>query len=171
MRLPAPRVVPGSDMVAALFEQAIAADEPVTILGMSADAVARLRERTGLLYIAHHDPPMGFERDADAFRAAIEFVEANPARFTFLAVGSPRQEFVAHALAERGIARGTGLCIGASLLFLSGHEKRAPLPVQRVGLEWAWRLATNPRRLARRYLVDSPAVVRLLREEARARRA
>lgn len=170
MRLPAPNVVPGSDLSAALIEREIARDEPVTILGMTAAAVARLRERTGLSAIAHHNPPMGFEHDAGAFAEALKFIEANPARFIFLAVGSPRQCMVAHALTKRGIARGTGLCIGASLLFLSGHEKRAPRPVQRAGMEWAWRLAADPRRLARRYLVDSPAVIRLLREEARARR-
>src|SRR6478735_692509 len=54
------------------------------------------------------------------------------------------------------------LCIGASLLFLLGHEKRPPWPVQQAGLEWAWRLVQDPRRLARRYLVDSPAVLCML---------
>ncbi|GGC43220.1 glycosyl transferase [Siccirubricoccus deserti] len=170
MGLPAPQVVPGSDLVAALVGQAIAPEEPVTILGMPAEAVEVLRRRTGLNRIAHHDPPMGFEHDPAALVAALDFIEAHPARFTFLAVGSPRQCMVANALARRGVARGTGLCIGASLLFLCGLEKRAPQPVQRAGLEWAWRLAADPRRLARRYLVDSPAIVTLLRQEARLRR-
>jgi N-acetylglucosaminyldiphosphoundecaprenol N-acetyl-beta-D-mannosaminyltransferase len=102
---------------------------------------------------------------------AVRFIEERPARFSFLAVGSPRQCKVAHAVTHRGRARGTGLCIGASLLFLSGHEQRAPRPVQRAGLEWVWRLAQDPRRLARRYLVDSPVVLRLLWDEAQARRA
>jgi UDP-N-acetyl-D-mannosaminuronic acid transferase (WecB/TagA/CpsF family) len=43
--------------------------------------------------------------------------------------------------------------------------------MQRAGLEWAWRLAQDPRRLARRYLVDSPAIIALLRREARERRS
>ncbi|WP_237216772.1 WecB/TagA/CpsF family glycosyltransferase, partial [Falsiroseomonas oryziterrae] len=67
--------------------------------------------------------------------------------------------------------RGTALCIGASLLFLSGEERRAPRPLQRAGLEWAWRLAQDPRRLARRYLVEDPVLLSLLwREKARRRR-
>jgi N-acetylglucosaminyldiphosphoundecaprenol N-acetyl-beta-D-mannosaminyltransferase len=41
--------------------------------------------------------------------------------------------------------------------------------LQRAGLEWAWRLAQNPRRLWRRYLLDNPAILRLLWREARAR--
>ncbi len=168
--LPAPEVVPGSDLTAHLVRDVIVPSEPVTILGMEPEAVDALARRWGLLRIAHHNPPMGFEHDPPAMQAAIRFIEENPARFTFLAVGSPRQCQVAHAVARRGFARGTGLCIGASLLFLSGHERRAPQPVQQAGLEWAWRLAQDPRRLARRYLVDSPAVLKLLRDEARSRR-
>lgn len=166
-----PAVVPGSDLTAGLVLGMIAPDEPVTILGLTPPALARLVARTGLRRVAHHNPPMGFERDPAAFEAAVRFIEDNPARFTFLAVGSPRQCMVAHAVAQRGRARGTGLCIGASLLFLSGEERRAPRPVQHAGLEWAWRLAQDPRRLARRYLVDSPAIIRLLHREARERRA
>jgi len=73
-------------------------------------------------------------------------------------------------LAARGIAVGTGLCVGASLQFLLGTERRAPILLQRAGLEWAWRLAQNPRRLWRRYLVDNPAILGLLWREALQRR-
>ena len=102
--------------------------------------------------------------------AAVAFIEANPARFTLLCVGSPRQERVAAAVAVRGRASGLGLCVGASLLFLAGMERRAPLVLQRAGLEWAWRLAQSPGRLARRYLLDDPAILALLWREARRRR-
>ena len=166
--LPAPPVVTGSDLTAALFDRGvIAAEEPVAVLGGSGEVAAALRDRYGLARLAHHNPPMGFDRDPAALEAAIRFLEDNPARFSFLAVGSPRQEIVAEALVRRGKATGVGLCIGASLLFLTGDERRAPLAVQSAGLEWAWRLAQNPRRLARRYLLDSPQIVRLLWREAR----
>jgi len=167
--LAAPEVVPGSDLTAHLVRQVIDPAEPVSILGMEPEAVAALAQRWGLRRVAHLNPPMGFERDPDAMEQAVCFLEENPARFSFLAVGSPRQCKVANAVTRRGRARGIGLCIGASLLFLSGHERRAPRPVQKAGLEWAWRLAQDPRRLTRRYLVDSPAVLRLLRDEARSR--
>jgi N-acetylglucosaminyldiphosphoundecaprenol N-acetyl-beta-D-mannosaminyltransferase len=166
MGLAAPAVVPGSDLTAALMA-ALPPDEPVTVLGLAPAALERLKARTGLRRIAHHNPPMGFEHDPKAFEAAVRFIEENPARFSFLAVGSPRQERVAQAVAERGRGRGVGLCIGASLLFLTGEERRAPLAVQRAGMEWAWRLIQDPKRLARRYLVDSPAIIALLRQEAK----
>jgi N-acetylglucosaminyldiphosphoundecaprenol N-acetyl-beta-D-mannosaminyltransferase len=166
MGLAAPAVVPGSDLTAALMAS-LPPEEPVTVLGLAPAALERLASRTGLRHIAHHNPPMGFEHDPAAFEAAVRFIEENPARYSFLAVGSPRQERVALAVAERGRGRGVGLCIGASLLFLTGEERRAPLPVQRAGMEWAWRLVQDPKRLARRYLVDSPAIIALLRQEAK----
>lgn len=171
MGLAAPRVVPGSDLTAALFERGLVAPgEPVTVLGAPAEAIVALRARYGLRALAHHDPPMGFDADPAAMARALDFLEANPARFTFLGVGSPRQCRVALALVRRGRARGIGLCIGASLLFLAGHERRAPRAVQRAGMEWAWRLAQDPRRLAGRYLRDNPAILALLWREARAGR-
>jgi N-acetylglucosaminyldiphosphoundecaprenol N-acetyl-beta-D-mannosaminyltransferase len=164
--LPAPPVVTGSDLTAALVQEAVARNERVTILGMTDERAQALAAHTGLRF-RHYNPPAGFEQDPIAIMKAVRFVEDNPARLVFLAVGSPRQEMVAQALAARGIATGTALCVGASLDFLAGVERRAPVMVQRAGLEWAWRLARNPRRLWRRYLVDDPAVLRLLWRERR----
>ena len=96
---------------------------------------------------------------------AVEFVLAHPARFVFLAVGSPRQEILAAAIHATGRATGVGLCIGASLEFVAGHVPRAPLWMQRSGLEWLHRLAREPRRLAGRYLRDCPTVLALLLRE------
>jgi N-acetylglucosaminyldiphosphoundecaprenol N-acetyl-beta-D-mannosaminyltransferase len=54
-----------------------------------------------------------------------------------------------------------GLCIGASVEFLSGAKRRAPRWMQRAGLEWLYRLLSEPRRLWRRYLVKGPRVFKL----------
>ena len=97
-----------------------------------------------------------------ALAATVAFVLAHPARFVFLAVGSPQQEVLAAAIAATGRATGIGLCIGASLEFLAGASRRAPCWMQRCGLEWLFRLCSDPRRLARRYLIDSPAVLAML---------
>jgi exopolysaccharide biosynthesis WecB/TagA/CpsF family protein len=86
-------------------------------------------------------------------------------------VGSPRQEVVAAALVKRGRATGVGLCIGASMLFLAGEERRAPGWLQQAGLEWAWRLAQDPRRLAGRYWRNTAILSLLFRESRRGRRA
>jgi N-acetylglucosaminyldiphosphoundecaprenol N-acetyl-beta-D-mannosaminyltransferase len=157
-----PRVVTGSDLTAHLLAHHLRPGERITIVGLSPKYLPALVARCGLALPAHFNPKLGLDRDADAFEAAVAFVQQHPARFVFLAVGSPRQEFLAAAIRGRGGATGTGLCIGASLEFLAGAQVRAPQFMRRTGLEWLFRLATNPRRLFRRYLIDSPIVIALL---------
>ncbi len=170
MGLAVPPVVTGSDLTAALFASVIRPADRIAIIGGRAEAVAQLAARHGLSDVVHHDPPMGFEHDEAAFARAVDAVRAARARFVFLAVGSPRQEKLAHAVAAAGDATGIGLCIGAALDFLTGAQTRAPGWMQAAGLEWLHRLATNPGRLARRYLVDDLPIVGLLAREALARR-
>jgi len=120
----------------------------------------------GLKDLHHHNPPMGFIRNPAAVETALKFVEdASPFRFCFIAVGSPQQEVVANHLKSRGIARGLALCIGASIDFVTGSERRAPRWMQAMALEWVYRLSQNPRRLARRYLVRGPRFFRYIRQD------
>lgn len=165
--LAAPPVVTGSDLTAHLLTHHLRPGERIAIVGLSPDCLPALAARLNLAPPAHFDPPMGFDRDPAAFAAAAAFVRDNPARFVFLAVGSPRQERLAAAIAAAGDATGTGLCIGASLEFLAGRRRRAPRWISRMGLEWLFRLASEPRRLARRYLIDSPRVIALLWRQRR----
>ncbi len=165
MGLAAPPVVPGSDLTLRLLEEVVRPEDRIAILGGTAATVGAVRNRFGLRNLVHHDPPMGFDADPASLAEAVEFIVTAGARFAFLCVGSPRQEIVARAVLARGGATGTALCVGASLLFVSGEERRAPGLVQRAGLEWAWRLAQDPKRLARRYLVDDPTILALLWRE------
>jgi UDP-N-acetyl-D-mannosaminuronic acid transferase (WecB/TagA/CpsF family) len=162
LRLPAPRVAPGSDVTALLLTRYLRPGERLTIIGLRATALPALVARCGLAPPAHYDPPMGFARDPAKIAAAVTFVLAHPARFVLLAVGSPQQEVLAAAIAASGRATGTGLCVGASLEFLAGVTRRAPRLMQRAGLEWLFRFCSDPPRFARRYLVDSPAALLLL---------
>jgi exopolysaccharide biosynthesis WecB/TagA/CpsF family protein len=101
---------------------------------------------------------MGLRHDRVARQAAADFIAHSKCRFTFLAVGSPQQELIA---AQVTGATGFGLCIGAALEFLTGDQVRAPRAFQKTGMEWAYRLASNPRRLWRRYLIEGPKIFRL----------
>ncbi|HEY4173745.1 MAG TPA: WecB/TagA/CpsF family glycosyltransferase, partial [Rhodopila sp.] len=134
--LRAPKVVLGSDLTAYLLRHHLRPNERITIVGLSPPWLSALVRRLQLAAPAHHDPPMGFEHDPQSFAAAVAFVRDHPARFVFLAVGSPRQERLAAAIAATGDATGTGLCIGASLEFLAGARRRAPRFMQRIGMEW-----------------------------------
>lgn len=163
--LPAPRVTPGSDLTARLLTRHVLPGERVTIVGLRRSYLPALTAACDLAPPAHYDPPMGFDRSRDGMRRAIDFVLDHPARFVFLAVGSPRQERLAAAIAATGQATGTGLCVGASLDFLCGAQRRAPSWLQRAGLEWLHRLGSDPARLGRRYLLDNPPVFALLLRE------
>ncbi len=169
--LQAPRVAPGSDLTGHLLRTHVRPGERVTVIGLRPAFLSRLVDRCGIAEPFHHDPPMGFDRDPAAFAEAVAFVLAHPARFVFLAVGSPRQERLAAAIAATGQARGVGLCVGASLDFLAGAVPRAPRWMQHAGIEWLHRLASDPKRLGRRYLVEDPPVFGLLLRERLAQRA
>jgi len=165
LALPTPHVAPGSDLTAFLLACHLQAEERITIVGLSPAWLPSLVARCHLTAPAHFDPPRGFERHPATLRTVVDFVVAHPARFTFFAVGSPRQEILAAAIEATGQATGVGLCIGAGLEFLAGAQTRAPGWMQRTSLEWLHRLGRDPLRMARRYLVDSPAILPMLLQE------
>jgi exopolysaccharide biosynthesis WecB/TagA/CpsF family protein len=166
--LPLP-VVPGSDLTVALLRDIVRADDRIAIIGGNADMVDILRRRFGLSQLIHHEPPMGFIHDAEATQNAERFAIAAQARYVFIAVGSPQQEMLAYHIGRTGQATGIGLCIGASLQFLTEEQARAPKILQRLCLEWLFRLMRDPRRLWRRYLVDGPLIFQIFRQWQRRR--
>ena len=152
----APRVVPGADLVRKLFETRITAATRVCIVGGLPNATALLKSRFHLGRIAHVNPSMGFWRSQEEIEQVASFIVQSAADYTFLVVGSPGQEILAARVAAMGTGRGIGICAGASIDFLTGARRRAPRVLQHLALEWAFRLCCEPRRLAHRYLVESP---------------
>ncbi len=155
-------VVTGSDLTARLLERASGLGLKVGIIGPSADDCAILGRRFPGLEIASYTPPMGFIKSDIEVQKCIAFILDANADITFLAVGSPQQEILAHRLLEYPEARGVALCIGASIDFLTGKQQRAPLWIQNSGLEWLHRLLSDPKRLAKRYLVKCPKIFGLV---------
>lgn len=163
-------VVPGSDLTAALFDRGALDGQVVAVVGGDRALMDRLAAlHPGPLY-RHMQPPMGVLHDAEAQAAIVDFVAGSQARFTLFAIGAPQGELVARACKRSGRAKGIGLCIGASIEFIVGHKRRAPRWVQRLGLEWAHRLLSEPRRLWRRYLVEGPAIFAIWWRDRGARR-
>jgi exopolysaccharide biosynthesis WecB/TagA/CpsF family protein len=161
LRLP---VCTGSDLTAKLLSDVISPNDPLVLIGATNEQARYIRERYRLRCLAHFNPPMGFVNDPRAVETCLRFIEAHsPFRFCFLAVGAPQQEFIAQQLKARGGARGLALCIGASIDFLTGKERRAPQWIRRCGMEWLFRLLQAPGRMANRYLVRGPRVFGLLR--------
>lgn len=150
-------LVTGSDLTANLLGSAEQLPG-VAVIGGDETLLRGLRQRYPALTWYWHEPPHGVLHDPAAQQAILEFVEGCPASIFFFAIGAPQSELVCAMAAERNRARGVGLCIGASLEFLTGAKSRAPRWMQRVGLEWLFRLASEPARLWRRYLVEGPQI-------------
>ncbi len=155
IRLP---IVPGSDLTAAVFQDVSGRGDKVAIVGGNSQTTVRLKALYPDVVFVQHIPPMGMLAIPAAMKAAEDFVCAQDAGITLFATGAPQSEILAHRCLERSEASGVGLCVGASIEFLLGDQSRAPRWMQRIGLEWAHRLASNPRRLWRRYLVEGPRI-------------
>ena len=154
-----PGRVAGPDLFAALMP-ALAADRHRPFFVVS-------RERTGALLrqwleargfaaeaIGVVCPPFGFERDEAYSSELARHIREHGTTHLFMGVGSPKSEIwlFDHA-GELGDCYGFG--IGAGIDYFVGTETRAPQWMQAFGLEWLWRVLCEPRRLARRYLVDA----------------
>jgi N-acetylglucosaminyldiphosphoundecaprenol N-acetyl-beta-D-mannosaminyltransferase len=163
-RLP---VITGSDLTAHLITRAAEQHLTIAVIGPTAAACAALGNRYPGLNVVVHTPPMGFIKSEPEVQMCVDFVVKTQAPMVFLAVGMPQQEILARHIADHPQARGVGLCIGASVDFLTGKQRRAPVWVQKAGLEWLHRLLSDPRRLAARYLIECPRIFYLIYLERR----
>jgi N-acetylglucosaminyldiphosphoundecaprenol N-acetyl-beta-D-mannosaminyltransferase len=150
LRLP---VITGSDLTALLISRAAEQRLNVVLIGPAAAACAALRSRYPGLNVEFHTPPMGFINSEHEVQKCIDFVINAQAPLVFLAVGMPQQEILAGRIADRPEARGVGLCIGASIDFLTGKQRRATLGCKRPASKWLRRLLSDLRRLDWRYFV------------------
>jgi exopolysaccharide biosynthesis WecB/TagA/CpsF family protein len=158
-RLP---VITGSDLTADLIARAAEQGLTIAVVGPTAAAGDALRNRYPGLNVAVHTLSMGFIKSEPEVRNCVDFVVRTQAPLVFLAVGMPQQEILAYHIADHPQARGVGLCIGASIDFLTGRQRRAPIWVQKAGLEWLHRLLSDPQRLAARYLIECPRILYLI---------
>jgi N-acetylglucosaminyldiphosphoundecaprenol N-acetyl-beta-D-mannosaminyltransferase len=173
LRTPVPEKISGSDLVGPLLELAAARGFSVYLLGGApgvADEAARIARGMGVRVAGAECPSIRLD-DADGEgRAAAERVRAAAPDLVLVALGAPKQERWIHRHLER-LRPAVALGVGASLDFLAGRVRRAPRWISRAGLEWAYRLAHEPRRLAHRYLVRDPRFLPILLRTARSPRS
>jgi N-acetylglucosaminyldiphosphoundecaprenol N-acetyl-beta-D-mannosaminyltransferase len=160
-----PERVAGSDLVPALCGRAAERGYRVFFLGgapgIAEEAARKMCERfPGLLMAGIESPPfrpLSAEEEADL----IAKIRNSRADLLFVAFGQPRGELW---LAEHHQALGVPVSaqIGATLDFLAGRMRRSPRWLQRVGLEWAYRMYQEPKRLALRYWQNGLFAFRML---------
>jgi N-acetylglucosaminyldiphosphoundecaprenol N-acetyl-beta-D-mannosaminyltransferase len=168
---PLPARVAGIDLMFELLALAEERGYRVYLLGARPQtirtAVARLRERHPRLVIAGYRD--GYFTDEEEPFVAAE-IRAARSDLLFVAMPTPRKEyFIGRWGPELGVAFSMG--VGGAIDVVAGVTRRAPRIVQRMGLEWSFRLAQEPRRLMRRYVVTNSEFVALtLRDLSHARR-
>jgi N-acetylglucosaminyldiphosphoundecaprenol N-acetyl-beta-D-mannosaminyltransferase len=122
-------------------------DNPTTQAALADWATARgVADR-----MASFIPPFGFERDANVCAALADAIRAHGTTLLFMAIGAPRSEVFVDRFRDR-LPPCWCFCVGQAVKVELGLVRRAPGAVQALRLEWLWRIAQEPRRLAGRYL-------------------
>jgi exopolysaccharide biosynthesis WecB/TagA/CpsF family protein len=146
---------------------------PVFFYGSTAGTLRRLRaslaRRLPDLVIAGSEPSKFRRVTAAEKQEVVRRIRASGARMVFVGLGCPRQE--AWAYEYRNALAMPLLAVGAAFDFHAGTLPQAPPWMQRQGLEWLYRLAQEPRRLWRRYLLLNPAYLAGVAREAMGRTA
>ncbi|MFF4562656.1 WecB/TagA/CpsF family glycosyltransferase [Streptomyces sp. NPDC001435] len=165
---PLPERVTGIDLMLALWDRAARERYRVFLLGAEPAVVrqvAAIATRRGVDVVGYRDGYWSREQEPEVVAAVRE---ARP-DLLFLAVPTPRKEyFLAGHLDDLNCGLAVG--VGGSFDVVAGLRARAPRWMRGAGLEWAFRLLQEPRRLFARYLVGNTAFVLLVLREALARR-
>ena len=156
-----PERVAGSDLLPALCEDFHRLGSPLRLYlvggrpGVPERAASNIRLRWPTVSVVGcSSPPFGFEHDTFFNRHLCEQINAARADVLVLGLGSPKQELWLNQNRDL-LTAPVALAIGGTIDFLAGEQKRAPGWMQSIKLEWLHRLATNPRRLAKRYALDA----------------
>ncbi|MGM2786191.1 WecB/TagA/CpsF family glycosyltransferase [Bacillus cereus group sp. Bce018] len=167
--------VSGSDLTPHLFELAQRNNYKVFIFGSREGvpdlAIQKVKSEYGYTFpINSYSPPFGFEKQPNVLEESIKKIQEFQPDILLVSLGSPKGErFIYENLKELNVP--ISLQIGASIDFIAGTVKRAPLWMQKVGLEWFYRFLQEPKRMFRRYFInDSYFLVLVFKEFFKRRR-
>jgi N-acetylglucosaminyldiphosphoundecaprenol N-acetyl-beta-D-mannosaminyltransferase len=155
--LAVPERVTGSDLFPALLDRLRPGRHRLALLCANATTARALSDRLAGLGFTDHlvfVAPPDFETNDKFGPWLIETLKAQRTSHLFFGIGAPKSEVWMHRHRQE-LPDCYGFGFGAALDYYAGTRRRAPRFMQRAGLEWLWRVASEPRRLARRYFVTS----------------
>ncbi|HEY9881736.1 MAG TPA: WecB/TagA/CpsF family glycosyltransferase [Leptolyngbyaceae cyanobacterium] len=134
--------------------------------GVAAKARRNINARIGReIIVAAHSPSFGFEKNEEECQAILELIRQSSANVLVVGVGAPKQEKWIAKYKDQLPNIDIFMAVGASIDFEAGNKPRAPQLMSQLGLEWLYRLSTEPQRLWKRYLVDDLPFFWLLLKE------
>ena len=157
----------GPEFTIRMCKAAADAGVPIYLYGSSPEVIEQLQKnllvKFPALVIAGAESPPFRPLTPEEDAAMIERINASGAKLVFLGIGCPKQELFAYD--HRDSIKGVQLCVGAAFDFHAGMKKIAPAWMQKRGLEWLYRLCSEPQRLWKRYLLTNSAFVMLALKE------
>jgi len=172
---PLPEKVSGSDLLLPLAERAAQRGWRIYLLGGAPGVAQRVqaaleRDFHGIRVVGTSCPVVDTGRPVSEQAAVLDAIRAAQPHVLFLALGSPKQEVWAHQI--RDVAGPMVIIgVGATFDFVAGAVRRAPRWISDLGFEWLYRLAREPRRLWKRYLLRDPRFALIVARQLRHRRA
>lgn len=160
--------VSGPDLMLLLCERAAQKHYKIFLLGcaegVAANAAKELEETyPGLQCVGTYSPPFGFEKDPVELNRIVTMLKNSDADQLFVGMGSPKQDIFIYENMNR-YQIPVSFSMGAAIDFIGGSVKRAPKWMSDCGLEWFHRMMQNPKRLAKRYLIDDFKILKYYRE-------
>jgi N-acetylglucosaminyldiphosphoundecaprenol N-acetyl-beta-D-mannosaminyltransferase len=158
--------VAGVDLLETICASAAKHGLPVFFLGgrpgmAQASAEMLVARYPGLRIAGISCPPFGFDSTETGLAAVQDEIRSVSPAIVFVALGAPRQElFIQRYIRPLGVP--VAMAVGGSFEMIAGAVPRAPQWMRNVGLEWLFRFAQEPRRLARRYLVGNTVCLGLI---------
>ncbi len=160
LRQPLPERVAGSELVPALFDSCKKkGDLKVFLLGampgVGAIAAANMKKQwPNVETVGVYSPPFGFENDPDECNYVLGRIALCNPDVVIVGFGAPKQEIWVNKHHKQMRAK-AALCVGATIDFLAGEQKRAPVWMQKTGVEWLHRMCSQPKRMVKRYAKDA----------------
>ncbi len=134
--------------------------------GVARQAQSRINQRIGRQIIVQaHSPSFGFEQDEAECEKILNMIRQSSATVLVVGVGAPKQEKWIAKHKDQLPNIDIFLAVGAAIDFEAGHKPRAPELVSQLGVEWLYRLVSEPRRLWKRYLLDDLPFLWLILKE------
>ncbi len=153
--------ISGSDLFPAFYKHHKDNDNITIFLLGAKEGVAKIAQENinqtvgRNMIVDCYSPKFGFEKDEDECQSILEKIKASGATVVAVGLGAPKQEKWINRYKKELPGVKIFLAIGATIDFEAGYKSRSPKWMSELGLEWLYRLLSEPKRLWKRYLIES----------------